>query len=156
MKFVFFIALISLLQALPAVAQQTKQFKSWNPERDSSDVIEGRLAPAERNNFYGRLPSKAKSLVREDVWNLSKNTAGLQLRFRTDADEIIIRYTVSGGLQFQHMPATGVSGIDLYSKTIDGGWLWAAGKYNFADTIVYKFSNLSSQDQHVNNREYTL
>jgi lysophospholipase L1-like esterase len=156
MKFVLFTALISLLAVLPAGAQQTRQYKQWNPEKDSVDVIEGRLGAAEKNNFYGRLPSKAQSLVREDVWNLSKNTAGLQLRFRTNADEIIIRYTVAGGLQFPHMPATGVSGIDLYSKAIDGDWLWAAGKYNFADTIVYKFSQLSTKEQHVNNREYTL
>ncbi len=54
------------------------------------------------------------------------------------------------------MPATGVSGIDLYSKTIDGKWLWAAGKFSFKDTITYHFTNLLPNDQHVNNREYTL
>lgn len=156
MKFVFFITLIPLFFCQRTAAQEARQYKSWNPETDSADAIEGRLGTAEQGNFYGRLPARAEQSVRRDVWDLSKNAAGLQLRFRTDADEIIVRYTVAGGMQFPHMPATGVSGIDLYSKTIDGGWLWAAGKYSFGDTVVFKFSGLAVKEQHVNNREYTL
>jgi lysophospholipase L1-like esterase len=55
-----------------------------------------------------------------------------------------------------HMPATGVSGLDLYSKNIDGKWQWAAGIFSFGDTITYKFSNLVTNDRHVKNRDYTL
>ena len=29
------------------------------------------------------------------------------------------------------MPAIGVSGVDLYSRSINGKWLWAAGKFSF-------------------------
>jgi len=94
--------------------------------------------------------------VSEGIWKLASQTAGLQLRFRTNADEIIIRYIVGGNIQMPHMPATGVSGIDLYSKNIDGKWNWAAGRFSFGDTITYQFSNLVTNDQHVKNRDYTL
>lgn len=136
--------------------QIRKEYKSYNPANDSAQVIEGKAWYNEGKDFYDRLPSRAENVVRKELWSLSKNSAGLQLRFRTDANEIIVKYVVTGSRQMPHMPETGVSGIDLYSKNINGNWLWAAGKYSFGDTIVYQFANLPSRDQHVNNRDYTL
>ncbi len=138
------------------LAQTPKVYKSWNPASSAFPVLEGQAWPKEVKNEYDRLPARAENTVRKDVWDLSKNAAGLQLRFITDANEIIIKYTVTGGMQMPHMPATGVSGVDMYSKTIDGKWLWCAGEYSFGDTIVYRFTNLISNDQHVNNREYDM
>ena len=137
-------------------AQNIANYKSWNPARDSMKVLDGQGWPAEVKQFYDRLPSTAEQTVRKEVWNLSHNSAGLHLRFRSNASEIIVRYVVTGNMQMPHMPATGVSGVDLYSKTIDGNWLWAAGKFSFGDTIVYRFTNLNGTDQQVNNREYYL
>jgi lysophospholipase L1-like esterase len=137
-------------------SQNTIEYKTWNPANDTMQVLEGQAWPREVKDYYDRLPARAQKSVREAVWNLSKNSAGLQLRFQTNADEIIIKYQVTGSLQMPHMPATAVSGIDLYSKTIDGSWLWAAGRYSFGDTITYHFKNLLPNDQHVNNWEYTL
>ena len=156
MKPGFFLLLFSFALLNDCFAQSTRQYKVWNPATDTINVIEGQAWPGDVNNFYGRLPAKAMKIVRDDVWKLSTNSAGLQLRFRTNADEITVKFTVAGGLQMPHMPATGVSGVDLYSKTIDGKWLWASGKYVFGDTIVYRFNNLLTADQHVGNREYTL
>ena len=156
MKQVFFFICTTALLCHSLIAQDTVQYKSWNPANDTARVLEGQAWPGRGADFYHRLPATAASTVREEVWNLSKNTAGLSLRFHTNATEIIIKYTVTGALQLPHMPATGVSGVDLYSKTIDGNWTWAAGKFNFGDTIVYRFSGLTGNDQHVNNREYYL
>ena len=155
MKFVLIVA-VTLLFIPFCKAQTNREYKSWNPVTDTIKSLEGQAWPVEVKNFYSRLPAKAEQLVRQDVWDLSKNSAGLQLRFRTNADEVIIKYTLAGALQFPHMPATGVSGIDLYSKTIDGKWLRAAGKYAFGDTVSYQFTNLLTADHHVGNREYTL
>ncbi|MEO8414793.1 MAG: SGNH/GDSL hydrolase family protein [Ginsengibacter sp.] len=137
-------------------SQNTIEYKTWNPANDTMHVLEGQAWPNEVKDFYDRLPARAEHSVREAVWNLSKNSAGLQMRFQTNAGEIVVKYQVTGALQLPHMPATGVSGVDLYSKTIDGSWLWAAGKFSFGDTITYHFKNLLPNDQHVNNREYTL
>jgi lysophospholipase L1-like esterase len=139
-----------------STAQIIKEYTTWNPAKDSLQVLEGQAWSKEVKSFYDRLPAKAEAIVRKPVWDLSRNSAGLQLRFQTNADEIIVKYMVSSQHQMPHMPATGASGIDLYSKTIDGKWSWAAGKYAFGDTIVYRFSNLSTNDQHVKDHEYNL
>ena len=74
---------------------------------------------------YDRLPGKAEKLVRDAVWGLSRHSAGLCARFVTDAPAIQARWTVtSNRLAMPHMPATGVSGLDLYVKTEDGDWRW--------------------------------
>ena len=62
-------------------------------------------------------------MVRDAVWNLSRHSAGMMVRFRTDATEIHADYKVtSKKLAMVHMPATGVSGLDLYATDTDGQW----------------------------------
>ena len=137
-------------------AQQNRVFKTWTPATDTVYALEGQGWKDGLHSYYDRLPARAEKDVRKPVWGLSTNSAGLSLRFRTDADEIVIKYTVSGREAMPHMPATGVSGVDMYAKSIDGNWMWCAGKYSFKDTIVYRFTNLKKNDQHVKNVEYTL
>jgi len=88
-------------------------------------AVEGR-GWSETEDFYDRLSAKSKSVVRSEVWGLSKNSAGLCIRFVTDSDRIAARWTTtSKNMAMDHMPATGVSGLDLYVK--DGGqWQWVA------------------------------
>ena len=134
--------------------QADKELKTWNPISEVQPVVEGQAWPGEVEDFYDRLPLKAQQKVRKEVWDLSKNSAGLQMRFKTNTNNIEIRYVVRGRLQMPHMPATGVSGIDLYAKSKDNQWIWAAGRYSFGDTIVYKFNDLQSSESI--SREYTL
>jgi hypothetical protein len=71
---------------------------------------------------YDRLPAKAKGVVRDAVWGLSKDSAGLCIHFASDAPAIAARWKLtSKSLAMPHMPATGVSGIDLYVRR-DIGW----------------------------------
>ena len=74
---------------------------------------------------YDRLPAKAKAKVRAPVWGLARNSAGMCVRFVTDATAIKARWTlISRNLSMPHMPATGVSGLDLYVRSVDGKWRW--------------------------------
>ncbi|MBI3882423.1 MAG: SGNH/GDSL hydrolase family protein [Verrucomicrobia bacterium] len=76
---------------------------------------------------YDRLPAKAEAKVRGAVWGLSRNSAGMHVRFTTDATTIQARWAVtSSNLAMPHMAATGVSGLDLYVKTEKGQWHWLA------------------------------
>ncbi|MFN0054172.1 MAG: SGNH/GDSL hydrolase family protein [Planctomycetales bacterium] len=76
--------------------------------------------------FFDRLPAKAEGVVPASVWGLSRQTAGLCVRFVTDATTIHARWTLtSSQLAMPHMPATGVSGLDLYAKH-EGQWRWLA------------------------------
>jgi lysophospholipase L1-like esterase len=78
----------------------------------------------ETKSFFDRLPRKAEGVVREPVWSLSRHSAGLCVRFFTDATAIHARWTLtSERLAMPHMPATGVSGLDLYVKH-EGRWRW--------------------------------
>lgn len=78
-------------------------------------------------SYYDRLPAKAKGVAPEHVWNLSHDSAGLCLRFITDASSIQVRWVLrSSDLAMAHMPATGVSGVDLYGKDENGVWRFLA------------------------------
>ncbi len=76
---------------------------------------------------YDRLPEKASGVVRDAVWNLSRDSAGMAVRFVTEATAIHARWTLTKPrLEMPHMPATGVSGLDLYAKDGQGTWRWVA------------------------------
>ncbi len=88
--------------------------------------VEGKAWP-ETARYYDRLPLKAEGKVRGAVWNLSRHSAGMVTHFRTDAPAIHVRYELlSSRLAMPHMPATGVSGVDLYARDPKGRWRWAA------------------------------
>jgi len=140
-----------------AFSQEATSYTWWNPAKDNVAVIEGQAWPKEIKNLYDRLPARAEKTVRAAVWELSNNAAGLLIRFKTNSPEIIIRYKVAGELAFPHMPATGVSGVDLYAVNNNGGWLWCAARYSFGDTIQYRFSGLDTTGtSHTKGREYRL
>ena len=77
--------------------------------------VEGRILPnQERQRWFDRLPSSAESTVTPSVWSLSRDSAGMMVRFKTDATAISVHYKVTkSNLGMPHMPATGVSGVDL-------------------------------------------
>jgi hypothetical protein len=81
----------------------------------------------ETKSPFDRLPAKADGVVRKPVWNLSRHSAGLSVRFVTDARFIRAKWTLtSSNLAMPHMPATGVSGLDLYVNTPAKIWRWVA------------------------------
>ncbi len=85
-------------------------------------TIEGK-GWADTESPFDRLPAKAKGTVRPVVWDLSHNSAGLLVRFSTNAKSIQVRWTLlKEQLALPHMPATGVSGIDIYAKTQNNQW----------------------------------
>ena len=157
---------ISLLSALLvsiniSVAQVKEEIKWYNPSAEKSPVLHQQLWNENTvNSFYDRLPAKAERSVRKEVWNLSRNAAGLKLIFNTNAEEIIIRYTTSrprSGYAMNHFPATGVSGVDLFAENSDNSWLWANGKYDFKDTITYTYTGLSlEKEKYKNGRNFHL
>ncbi|MBM1107541.1 SGNH/GDSL hydrolase family protein [Aurantibacter crassamenti] len=142
---------------LSILTAQDSIIKWWNPVTNEFPVIEGQAWPNEVETPYDRLPARAEKTVRKAVWNLSKHSAGLKIRFRSNAEEIIVRYKVRQKKAMDHMPATGVSGVDLYAITSDGATLWANGKREFSDTITYRFGGLQPNDRyHELGREYRL
>lgn len=88
--------------------------------------LEGRSWPDKpRARWYDRLPSAAEKEVTNAVWRLSRHSAGMAVRFRSDSPFIRVRYKLMlRQLAMPHMPATGASGVDLYAKDPEGKWRW--------------------------------
>ena len=123
---------------------------------DSVPALCGRAFNTEIGKNYHRLPKRFSSQVRADVWNLSCQSAGLSLRFYTNATQISVKYKVKGGYSMPHMPATGVSGVDLYTIDCNGKTAWCEGKWSFGDTIRYEFKELSYHNLHNKGNEFRL
>lgn len=107
-----------------ASQQKTKTDVDWFDVRDWG--VEGRGFD-DTEKYFDRLPARAKGVVRNAVWNLSRHSAGMMVRFRTDSSAIRAEHSVTGkSLAMPHMPATGMSGLDLYAKDDAGEWRWVA------------------------------
>ena len=94
----------------------------WNDV--SNWGVEGK-AWVDTENFYDRLPKQASDVVPFEVWELSRHSTGMHTRFNTDSRSILARWTLRNEtLALPHMPATSVSGIDLYGLSSGGHWQW--------------------------------
>ena len=132
-KYLFLLLALSFFK--PAFSQQ--QIKWYQPQ-----FVEG-VSELDSSNIFHRLPISMKDSVRKPVWNLSENTAGEFIHFRTSATEIKVQYTLAGkSFSMAHMPSTGMSGLDLYAIDVNGNWNWSPGYYHFGDTCSYTFKNL--------------
>ena len=68
---------------------------------------------------YGRLPSDMQSQYRKELWELGMCTAGVAVRFSSDATVLGAKWTLLGNYTMAHMAATGQHGLDLY--VLDNG-----------------------------------
>lgn len=99
--------------------------------------VEGRAwIDQPRLRYFDRLPAAAEEGTRTlldfygkfSVWDLSRCSAGMVVRFRSDATAIHARYRLRNAeLALPHMPATGVSGVDLYARDAAGMWRYVSG-----------------------------
>ncbi len=111
------------LTALPRTTRAKYQPLNWHDVRDWG--VEGK-GWNDTLRYFDRLPGKAQGVVREPVWNLSRTATGMTVRFVTDSPGIHVRYQLlSENLAMSHMPATGVSGLDLYAIDAQGVERWA-------------------------------
>ena len=80
-------------------------------------LIEGTaISDSLKESPYDRLPISYKEKVREPIWDLSKASAGITVRFHSNSTSINLKWTVLNDLDMSHMAATGIKGIDLYTK----------------------------------------
>lgn len=142
------LALLFALIASGARAQSTK----WDPGPAMKNAvmatngvkwIDGRYLPIEGRAFndvdewYDRLPSGVTTNVNSGVRIFKHHTSGMLFRFVTDSKTLKFRWKpYNKNLAMDHMPSTGVSGIDVYRwDKAKGRWfyvktgrIWSAGK----------------------------
>ncbi|MDB2336246.1 SGNH/GDSL hydrolase family protein [Flavobacteriaceae bacterium] len=80
-------------------------------------IIEGTsISDSLKESPYDRLPISYKDKVREPVWDLSKASAGITVRFHSNSTSISLKWTILNDFDMPHMASTGIKGIDLYTK----------------------------------------
>ncbi len=73
---------------------------------------------------YTRLPEKFESTVTPNVWRLSRNSAGLTIRFTVKGTSFIdAKWTLRDNVYMAHMTPVAINGLDLYVR-LNGQWKW--------------------------------
>lgn len=111
-------------------------------------TIIGKYHP-EKN--YARFPQEYKNKLREAVWGLGQHSAGISIRFRTNASDIIVHWTVLNDGKMDHMAYTGIKGVDLYAYVNDMWKYVSTGRVKGKDN---EFTMIKSEDKIF--REYLL
>jgi hypothetical protein len=116
-KIIIFFLLNILSNSLLAQELDTKK-ATINYFGKAHFLIEGSGIPeSEKESPYDRLPITSKEKVRKAVWDLSKNSAGITLRFISNSSQIKIKWDLLNDTRMNHM----AEGIDLYTR-INGEW----------------------------------
>ena len=144
------VVLCGVSPAQEKLASQEQEGIRWFDVRQLG--VEGQ-GWTENKSPYDRLPAKAEGKVRDAVWGLSRDSAGMCVRFVTDATTIHARWTLTKAkLEMPHMAATGVSGLDLYAKDDKGRWRWVAVGKPTAQTTTQKLADAITAGK----REYLI
>jgi hypothetical protein len=135
---------IALASQLFIAAQTVPETKPADSEIAWHDVttwgLEGRAWPEmERLRWFDRLPAIAQGSVTDKVWDLSRDSSGMMVRFETDSAEIWVDYALQRPqLNGVNMTPIGASGLDLYARDQQGEWRWVGVARPNAQTIKQK------------------
>ncbi len=101
-----------------AYAQRVSELKFYDVRQlvtEGKAVILGQAEKAADScGYYYRLPLKLKGAVREELWELGRNGAGVAVRFSTDSKTIGAKWSLTNNFAMSHMAYTGIKGMDLY------------------------------------------
>ena len=114
----------------------------------------GTLAPNAEQPF-SRIPDEYKDTLRKELWNLGLNSAGIAVRFATDTKTLRVKWKSHNSFNMNHMTATGIRGLDLYTLQDDSTWTFlnsARPNLHKAVTTAKLASNLPDKGM----REYML
>ncbi len=114
------IYLICFLSSEQINAQTADQMKY----KDASELMLLGKGFDNTDSYFTRLPVDQKSEFRPELWSLGKNSAGLAIRFSSNSTAISAKWTVMNNFSMDHMPSTGIKGMDLYTLEDDGHWYY--------------------------------
>jgi lysophospholipase L1-like esterase len=107
--------------------------------------IDGKTLPIEGRVFndvthwYDRLPSNVTAKVNAGVRSMKSHSAGMKFRFITDSKKLHFKWSlIFKNLSMIHMPATGVSGIDVYRYDSSlRKWIYVMTSKSFKNSTGY-------------------
>ena len=136
--------------------------QTWHDASEGGFHIFGQGWPQLSQKKFQRLPITEKSKLNNvALWNASQLSAGLYVRFRTDATSIRVRFTLTKqAVQHYNISSFGQSGVDLYARSDDGKtfhWLGNHLNYGFGTPATANFRNIVPQNMEGNKEcEYML
>ena len=105
--------------SLPATAADNTVWHS----ADTLPLIGKGIDPASTVMRYQRLPDSMKTRVKRDaVYYLGTNSAGMAIRFASDAPAINVKWKSLYKNLMNHQTPTGTRGLDLYTMLPDSSW----------------------------------
>ena len=129
-RFEKFMSLVILAVLAPlAFAAGQEEISKWDPNMAQQNAvvtngvkwIDGKYLPIEgrafndTESYYDRLPANVTTNVNGGVRSMKHHTSGMLFRFKTDSRKLSFKWIpYNSGLAMDHMPSTGVSGIDVY------------------------------------------
>ncbi len=141
-----YIFLLLIICINTSVLSQESKIKKENIKYYGREYfrIEGTgIAETEKESPYDRLPLSYKNKVRKPVWDLSKNSAGLAVRFVSNSSSIKVKWGILNDTKMNHMAPTGIKGVDLYCK-VNGAWVYVnTGRPTAMENEASLVSNLT-------------
>ena len=131
---------VAALAVAGSVFAQESEIAKWDPRMAVTTAvvtngvkwIDGKCLPIEGrafrdvDHYYDRLPANVTTNVNAGVRGMKHHTSGMLFRFSTDSKKLEFRWMpYSERLEMDHMPSTGVSGIDVYRwDAKKGRWMY--------------------------------
>ena len=126
----------ALVCSASVFAQKASELKYYDVRELGLPVVGKPFEDCVRQNdtisdgFFTRLPADLQNVARKSLWDLAQNSAGMAIRFRSNAKCIGAEWKPLNNFGMSHMTPTGVRGLDLYTLE-DGEWLFVgAGQPN--------------------------
>ncbi len=104
---------------------------------------------------FTRFPDSLKSQVkRELLYTLGTNTAGMAIRFSSDATALSAKWVSTLELEMNHMTPVGIRGLDLYTLDDNNEWTFVSSVRPTVNKKASKYSIVSGMEKKM--REYLL
>lgn len=118
----------------------------FNPMDGDEPYICGRAWNTEIGKSFYRFPDRFKSAMPKNVWGLSRQSAGLMVRFRTTSSNIQVKYTIAREGGYKNMAPLCHGGIDLYATEANGRTHWIGNHmgWKYADTITITYKDIKA------------
>lgn len=152
--------IFSTLMLLAVSVQLSAQVEWKNPMSGEEPYLCGRAWNAEIGQKWQRLPDRVEGSVTKAVWGLSKQTAGMAVRFTSTSRTIRVRYGLTNSSpSHRNMAPLDHSGVDLYGKTVDGETHWIGTHMSWKwtrDTVAMEWQRITPPSSKGRGIEYTL
>ena len=150
---------VALVLTMTVNAENTKWY---NPMDGAEPYICGRAWNSEIGKTFSRLPERFHGKVTNAVWSLSRNSAGLYVRFNTNAKRIAVRYSVDNKYATHpNMAPLNHSGLDLYVIDHNGKEHGIHNQMNHnvcsaKDTLLYVYEDVIIPESGTHGFDYLL